>query len=133
MRNAKLMEDGAEEAFFQGHRSGLMLPHRIAVLTEAEPGLALSVTQDDLVTRQRRQWGFDLDDALPRVIPAALSRSGHASIVGIDAIRLPPSLVHIIVGFFQGECSGVPFDVVLGHHPIEGISGGVDTGRLQGC
>jgi hypothetical protein len=80
-----------------------MMPHRIEVLTEAEQVLALIVTQDDLVTRQRRQLGFDLDDSLQRVIPAALSLSGHESIVGSDAIILPPSLVHIRVGFFQGE------------------------------
>jgi hypothetical protein len=94
--------------------------------------LSLLLTQSDLVTRQRRQLRFDLDDSLPRVIPATLSLSGHESIVGIDAIILPPSLVHIIVRFFQGEFSGLPFDVVLGHQPIEGISGGLDTGRLQG-
>jgi hypothetical protein len=49
-----------------------MMPHRIEVLTEAEQVLALIVTQDDLVRRQRRQLGFDLDDSLQRVIPAAL-------------------------------------------------------------
>jgi hypothetical protein len=109
-----------------------MMPHRIEVLTEAEQVLALIGTPDDVVPRQRRPWGCDLDDALPRVIPAALSLSGHESIVGSDASRLPPSLGHIIGGFFQGECYGVPFDVVVGPQPSEGLSGGVDTGRLQG-
>lgn len=80
-----------------------MMPHHIEVLTEAEQVLALLLTQDDLVTRQRRQLGFDLDDSLPCVIPAALSCSGHESIVGSDAIILPPSLVPIRVRFFQGE------------------------------
>jgi len=109
-----------------------MMPHRLEVVPAAEQVLARLVTQDDLVRRPRRPLGFDRDDALPRVMPAALELSGHESMVGIDAILLPPSLRHLIGGCFQGECSGLPFDVVLGHQPIEGISGGLDTGRLQG-
>ena len=74
----------------------------------------------------------DLDDPWTGLVPAALELTGYESIVGIDSLRLPASVGHIILSCFQGACSGVPFDVVIGQQPITGIYGGWDTGRLQG-
>jgi len=89
------------------------------------------VCKRDVLILQCRQWSCDLAHPSQRLIPAALSRSGHESIVGLGAIILPPSLVHIILGLFQGQLSSLAFRVLCSRQPIQCIEGGSDGSRLQ--
>jgi hypothetical protein len=108
-RHDHRMEEGASEAFLQGHRSGRMRPHPIAAVAQAEAGVSRLLTPRDGVTPQCRQGRGALDDAVPRVMPAPRSLCGHAALGGSAALLLPPPLGPLIGRFFQGEFSGVPF------------------------
>lgn len=119
--NEHLMEDGTQDAFFEALRCPRMMPNRREVVAQTEQALALLVTQRDVCALERRQLRFDLDNPLKCVVPATLQLTGHSSIVGIDSVVLPPGVLNVIVRFFQGKFYRLPFGVVFGHQPIQGV------------
>ena len=91
----------------------------------------MRVCERDVLILHCRQWGFDLAPPWQRLIPATLQLPGHSAIGGINPVVLPPGVVNIILGVFQGQCSRLAFRVLFRRPPIQGVSGGLDARRLQ--
>ena len=77
------------------------------------------VCERDVLILPCRQLGCALAHPLQRLIPATLQLPGHEAIGGINPVVLPPGVVHIILGFFQGQCSRVAFRVLCSRQPIQ--------------
>jgi hypothetical protein len=70
--DAKRMEDGAEDAFFEHLWGRGMMPHRVQVLAEAESLRALLLTERDGTLLQRCAGRLSVLHPFQRLMPAML-------------------------------------------------------------
>jgi hypothetical protein len=98
-----LLQDGAEDAFFEPLWSCGMMPHRAQSLAQSESLLALLLTEWDVTLLQRREVRLRVLHPLQRLVPAMVSFTRHQAVCGIGEGILPTGPLGFIARFLQRQ------------------------------
>jgi hypothetical protein len=125
------LEEGADQAFFEGLWRRGMLPDPAEVLPQRESTLALLRTALDPLPLQRCQLRLDRRDPFQRRVPAPCSCACHQTGCGLAQVIWPSGPLRLIPRFFPRACSGLPCGGVCRSHLLQRRQGGLDTSGLK--
>jgi hypothetical protein len=130
--NEHLMQYGPQATFFEGFRSGRMLPHRREVLAQREPPVALFLAERAPPVGQRGEVGFHRRDLGEGLMPAPCSFSRHEPVVRLDPILLPSGPLDLVTRLLHGSCERLPWRIMGPLDLGEGHARCLDSCGLEG-